>query len=265
MNSFRLRGYALFIALFVAIRSVVGQSAMSPIGRLDSPIDTTRIHAFYELAGAAADSRSHPDWPRTQFLAERAKSDDGMAVALIRLLDRESVIVNQAAPGALSEDYVAGYYLDLLTTVARMHDRRSLNALIAGIGSGSGVAEGTLAEFGDLAVPGVEREVGSGNRHHRRSAVLILREMTARGTSSLSPVSQASIAHTLLQVAKDRTSENRGPAIEGLLPLSSEEIRPVMESIVATESTDSLAPLAFHGSVTVGGGARIWLERHRKP
>jgi hypothetical protein len=130
MNTLRLRRCVLIIALIPATRSAVAQHAAPPLARLESPSDTTRMRAFYEMVSAADDRKNHPDWPRTRFLAERAKSDDRVAVALTGLLDHEN-------------------------------------------------------------------------------------------------------ADALVQVIHDPTSPNRGPAIEALIPLSNEEIRPVMETIVA--------------------------------
>ncbi len=237
---------------------------------LRSPSASVRARAFYDLVDAASKGqprRSGWRGPRTDLLAARARAQDDLATSLIDLLQRENVIVADAVArrASLPKDFDGeGYYGDLSSTVAGLRDPRAIDALVGAM-SGNGPIESAVADFGDLAVPLVVREVSSGDRYRRRGAVLTLLTMTTRSGSSLSAASQSSIAHALLQVVQDTTSPDRGPAIEALVPLSNEEIRPVMEAIVAKEPTESRAPRSFHGTLTVIGGAQTWLEKHPKP
>lgn len=242
--------------------SLGAQGLIIPTTRLESPTDSVRMNAFNDLQRAAYDGHHHRDRPTTSFLADSARAEPALAAALIQLLERENARIASVPAGSLSADYFDGHYTTLLVTVARIRDPASAPALLPGIAI-SGAARDALASFGDVALSGVMSALRSPDEHRRFAAVITLAQMLGyRAHSHLSDASTRLIAAALLHEAQDPASSGREQAIEGLLPLSSPGIRPVMERFAATDTT-----VAFHLPGTairygIRDAARAWLAAH---
>ncbi|HEX5435684.1 MAG TPA: hypothetical protein VFW98_00895 [Gemmatimonadaceae bacterium] len=219
--------------------------------------------AFYEMVSTADEHRRHPQAPPTSFLAARATKQPDLAIALIDLLEHEDAVVAAAAPGSLSGGYLGGYYTDLLVTVARMHDPRSLNALLPGLGI-SGVIRTTVSGFGEAAVAPVVHTVRSTDRDVRLGAVLTMRQLLAdRAIRPLSDGAVRALRDALLGIVAGREDASiRVSAVEALMPLSDEGIRAQMEHIVATDTTTGYAPPGQPTPHPVRAAAKKWLARH---
>ncbi len=147
MDPFKLGTLALILCV---PGSLIAQGMAIPTARLESPVDSVRMNAFYALQAAAYDGRRHPDKPQTTFLADSARVQPALAATLIKLLEFENALVAAAPAGSLSQDYLEDYYTTLQITVARMRDPASAAALMPGIT----LAIEALASFGDVSFPG---------------------------------------------------------------------------------------------------------------
>lgn len=255
--------FALAVVRFSTSPTPLGAQGITvPIARLQSSSDSVRINAFNELQAAADDHKRHPDRPWTSFLADSARAQPALAAALIQLLERENTRVASASPRSLSEDYLDGYYTTLQVTVARIQDPASASALLPGIAR-SGVIINSLASFGDVALDGVMSALRSKNSHERFAAVETLGEMIdRRPKNGLSAASTERIVQTLLREVADPASPARQPAIEGLMPLSNPEIRPIMTLIASSDTTPALRLPGMAARYGVRDAARAWLAAH---
>jgi hypothetical protein len=255
-----IRAAALALLYAAAIEA---QDIPVPSRRLASPVDTVRMNAFYQMAGAADDHVHHPERPFTSFLAARAHTQPALASALIALLNRENAVVASTRPNALPPGYLGDYYMTVKVTVARMKDPASVDALLAGTGN-SGAIMDALISFGDAAVPGVLRQIQSTDPSVRNVAVATLRYMVEeQAQNHLSAASIARIVPALLLTARNPAEGNREDAIRGLMPLANPEIRPVMQSL-ASDMSPSLRVSGRPDRYGVSDAAKEWLARHPK-
>jgi hypothetical protein len=256
-------GTLVLIAAVLFHASAEAQTIKVPLARLHSASDTTRMAAFYEMAGAADAHAQHPDDPPTSFLAARAKAQPNLAIALIDLLERENAVVAAAPQGSLSGDYLGDYVGILQVTVARMNDPRSLGALIPGIGS-SDVVSTTIAGFGEAAVAPTIAATSSTDRYERVGAVRTMKKLlTDRTVRPLSVGAVGALRETLLRVLTRREDAfTRVSAVEALGSLSDDGIRAEMAHIAATDTTTGYAPPGRPTPYPVKAAAQKWLAKH---
>lgn len=252
----------LLFVMLSAFRSASAQGIVVPTQRLESTIDTVRINAFAQLQAEAYDPRHRLDRPPTSFLADSAKVHPELASALIQLLQRENAYITAVPSATLPPGFLGGYYMDLKVTVARIGAPASTSALLGGIGV-SGPVDAALASFGDGAVTGVLAQLQSADVGRHEDAVVILAAMVqARSQNHLSDASTALIQAALLSEVEDSRSMMREPAIRGLMPLSSQAIRAVMERVAASDTTPARhepnSPIIYG----VRDAARAWLAAH---
>jgi hypothetical protein len=220
--------------------------------------------AFYEMVGAADQHQAHPDAPPTSFLADRAAGQPELAVALIELLERENAVIAAAPKGSLSAGYLGDYYVDLLVTVARMRDPRSLVALLPGLGT-SGVVRTTIASFGEPAVAALTSTVHSSARAVRVGAVLTMKTLLDnRGPTPLKDESVRTLRDALLSVLGSSREDafTRVSAVEALMSLSDEGIRAQMVRVSTTDTATGIAPRGKPRPYPVRAAARGWLAKH---
>jgi hypothetical protein len=249
------------VALFHA--SAEAQTIKVPLARLRSATDTTRMAAFYEMEDAADGHVQHPKDPPTSFLAARASGQPNLAIALIELLERENAVVAVAPKGSLSGEYLGDYKGVLETTVARMNDPRSLNALIPGIAS-SDVVRTTIAGFGEAAVAPIVAATRSTDRDERVGDVRTMRKLLAdRAVRPLSGGAVSTVRETLLGILESRADAfTRVSAVEALGTLSDDGIRAEMAHLAATDTTAGYAPPGRPTLYPVKAAAQKWLARH---
>jgi hypothetical protein len=259
----RTIGTIVLVAAALLHSSAEAQTINVPSARLRSATDTTRMAAFYEMAGAAYVHAQHPQDPPTSFLAARARTQPNLASALIELLERENAVVAAAPKGSLSGEYLGDYKGDLETTVARMNDPRSLNALIPGIGS-SDVVRTTIAGFGEIAVAPIVAATRRTDRDERVGAVRTMYKLLAdRAVRPLSGGAVSELRETLLRVLMSREDAfTRASAVEALGSLSDDGIRAEMAHIAATDTTTGYAPPGRPTPYPVKAAAQKWLTRH---
>jgi hypothetical protein len=265
MGVFRQR-LPLLLILFFSREASPQQIAIST--QLRSPSASVRARAFYDLVAAASKGqprRSGWRGPRTDLLAARARAQEDLATSLIDLLQRENVIVADAPAhrAPLPKDFDGeGYYGDLSSTVAGLRDPRAIAALVGAM-SGNGPIESAVADFGGVAVPAVIRELNNPNQYQRWSAVLVLRTMTSRKDElRLGSDATRSITRALLRVIQDRqTPLAREAAIQALMPMSGDDIRAVMESVAAADTTRGYSPKTA-SRYPAREAAQAWLAMH---
>ncbi len=259
MDPFKLGTLALILCV---PGSLIAQGMAIPTARLESPVDSVRMNAFYALQAAAYDGRRHPDKPQTTFLADSARVQPALAATLIKLLEFENALVAAAPAGSLSQDYLEDYYTTLQITVARMRDPASAAALMPGIT----LAIEALASFGDVSFPGVMAVLQGTDEHKHFAAVITLGVMIAgRAQNHLSDASTERAVQALLKEAQDSTSAGREEAIKGFLSVNNPEIRPVMERLAASDTTASLHAPGRPVRYGVRDAARAWLAAHPNP
>ena len=259
----RLLGIALLILAVQAEPTANAQTIAISTTRLRAQDDTTRMAAFYEMVRAADQRQAYPDGPPTSFLANRATKQPGLAVALIDLLERENAVIAAAPRGSLSEDYVGGYHVDLLLTVARMRDPRSLVALLPGLGT-SGVIRTSVASFGEAAVAPLANTVRNSDRNVRVGAVLTMKLLLDnRSATPLRDESVRALRDVLLGVLGSREDAfTRASAVEALMSLSDRETRAKMRRLAASDTATGLALPGKPTPHPVRAAARNWLARH---
>jgi hypothetical protein len=238
------------------------QTLNVPMARLRSASDTVRMGAYYEMVRAADPLAEDPHDPALYLIA-RAKSQPDLAIALIELLERENAVVAAAPKGSLSSEYLGEYKVDLETTVARINDPRSLNALIPGI-AGSDVVRTTIAGFGEAAVAPIVAATRRADRDERVAAVRTMIKLLAdRAVRPLSAGAVSAMRTTLLGILESREDTfTRVSAVEALGTLSDDGIRAEMAHIAATDTTTGYAPPGRPTVYPVKAAAQKWLATH---
>jgi hypothetical protein len=259
----RVLGIVFLIVGVLAEPRAGAQTIPISTTRLRAQDDTTRMAAFYEMVQAADQHQAYPDAPPTSFLADRAARQPDLAIALIELLERENALIAAAPKGSLSADYLGGYHVDLLVTVARMRDPRSLVALLPGLGT-SGVIRTSVASFGEAAVAPLANTVRSSDRNVRVGAVLTMKMLLdSRSTTPLRDESVRALRDVLLGVLGSREDAfTRASAVEALMSLSDKRIRARMVHVAATDTATGFAPPGKPKPLPVRAAARIWLAKH---
>jgi hypothetical protein len=259
----RTIGTLVLLAAAIFRSAAEAQTVNVPSARLRSAVDTVRMAAFYEMARAAYVETPHSQASPTSFLVARAKTQPNLAIALIELLEREHAVIAAAPKGSLSSEYLGDYVGDLETTVARMHDPRSVNALAGGIGS-SDVVRTAIAGFGEPAVVPIVAATRNPDRDERVGAVLTMKKLLAdRAVRPLSDGAVSALRETLMRVLMSREDAfTRASAVEALGTLSDSGIRAEMVRIAATDTTTGYAPPGRPTVYPVKAAAQKWLARH---
>lgn len=254
---------ALCLAI-VGLRSACAQTAPATLTRLASPVDSSRVHAFYELdriARTAIGARA-TQGPRTAVLAERAKGDRQLATALTTLLHRENELLRTGVRSAsMNPDDLMEYRIDLAVTVARMRDPTSVNDLMPWVGGGGAVRD-ALISFGEAAVPGLIAELTNSEWEQRTTAASTLAVIAGSAPHPLSPPAKASVRAAFLRVLENESDTFvRVHAIDGLATFSDDEVRSTMERLATSDpATDPSRTDAVH--YPVREAAKAWLAKH---
>jgi hypothetical protein len=242
-----------------ASRHALAQHISIPTARLTSDNPSVRADAFFELVSSAerttpaAARKGGLRGPRTDLLVRRAHAQDDLALALIRLLERENAFELTSA-ATIPEGWGDGYYAYLGDAVAALNDRRSVKALVGAINLGYEEMH-TVAGFGELAVPELLRELHTG--HDRVGAASTLGMiLKAQSENGLTDKTRASLKANLLNVVKTKGDYLlRRNAIKALETFSDEDIRALMVDVSTNEP-------AAEGSELVKEAANNWLTKH---
>jgi len=142
----------LVLALF-GLAPAKATSQLGPVADLRSDEDSVRVRAFYEILGNASEGVDAlgPLGPRVLRLAEHARRDQGLAIALIHTLETENSLGWRDRAGVTPEAF-SNYYGDLVGPVAALRDPRALQALVDVIDTGN-MAEDGIAALGAAAIP----------------------------------------------------------------------------------------------------------------
>lgn len=188
-----------------------------------------RAASFYALLEVVVDGGFHG---RVYLLEEgfrnlAAKAPDTSAAvrtALIDLLVRENRTMRQGHHTEEETDY----WGDLIGAVMALHDKRSVNALVADLDTG-GMASQGVAYLGKDGLAAIIPLCDSKDLVQRDAAVLTLARMTTTDSVRWDSTSLAAIRDELLRAAHDSGFQVRIAAIGGLQNLPGDDVTRILQ------------------------------------
>lgn len=258
--------YALAL-LLVASSAALAQDVNAKIDRLRAPSDSVRRRAFYELVQDAAHGQPvvrSMRGPRIDLLGARARGDHVLGDALVAQLEHENALVRGASHGVpLPASYDAeGYYVDLMMTVADMRDRRTIKALIPGLGF-SGPVKEVIVSFGAPVIPYVRDALHDDDRDVRAGAAQVL-GLIAAGEDSLHITTgqRDTIRDALIGTALSADEAFvRQSAVVSLMNYSDASVRLAMQHVAEQDAVSTMSPNGTR-IYPVRAAASQWLARH---
>ena len=195
-------------------RPIPGQDSL--LKRMASDSIPVRMRAVDALAGAIVDDVGS-DTGKSALVAWswRAKRDGRVALAVIRLLERENAQIRSG--GDFDEEY-SEHYASLIYRVAALRDVRAVDALAGALDTGAMAWEG-LADLGDAAIPALERLARSKDKSERWLAARVLSSIASRSTSprfDLSRTGAETVQRELQRLQDDSDRHVREQATQGL-------------------------------------------------
>jgi HEAT repeat protein len=189
---------------------------------------------------------------RPQRLAAKAAESPELREALIALLQRENVIVDNPGPASLSEAEMIEFRLDVVSVVASMKVAGTIAALSPWVSVG-GRAAVALEQFGEAAVPHLVPLIQHRDQFRRAGAARVLGRIAARNMElRVSAPAMEAIKQALLLATKHQEDFIlRLIGVRGLSSFSGEDVRTAMERIASEDRTS-----------VVREAAEKWLRDH---
>src|SRR5579885_713229 len=140
---FAVCGFLVYITTSANAASNGGKSVCDikqlevSIGALQNPEWKVRSEAYYRIITLGSEDLSYIPRPLTQLLSICQDRADAIKISLIRLLERENLMVQDyhRTGRRFGEEY-SNYYGDVISAVSSLKDKRAINALLGAISSG---------------------------------------------------------------------------------------------------------------------------------
>jgi hypothetical protein len=237
---------------------LLGERVGNILPRFEHQDWEARAAAFYEFLDLIVPGgHSHTEAMSTAletFLKAYPDRKDQVSIALIALLERENVIVANAAVGSLSEEF--GNYLgDLIGATAALRDSRAIDALIAELRTGN-MASRAVAELGPQALDRVVGLLNTGDIASRIGAAHTLGQMLNPATVKLDVAARTKAKVALLRASKDSFFAVRESAISGLTRLPDADVMAALRAIANTDPYSRVDEVTGNRTYPVRDAAR---------
>jgi hypothetical protein len=251
---------ALFcgMAMLCGTTEFSGQSMPQPDSTLEATVQSFespdwegRAQGFYHLfalgipGGIAGRTILIPAALNSVF-AQAPSNKERVSVALIALLIRETAVAR--GPDNPATEGYWNYLGDIVAAVADLHDKRSVDALLAWVDSGQIAARGLAALGRDSIDPLlriIKREDRSRNaRPSRAAATMALADILDPEITQIDDATKREIKIALLEAARDDDERVRLQAVRGFVRLADPDVTVALAEIAASD--------AYHREVEIG-------------
>jgi hypothetical protein len=203
------------------------------IGAIQNPEWRARSKAYYRLIGLGSEDLSYIPRPLTQLLSVCRDRADAIKISLIRLLERENLMVQDyhRTGRRFGEEY-SNYYGDVISAVSSLNDKRAINALLGAITSGGMVTRG-LVDLAPESLDPVLAKLNDNDPLVRSCALLVLVEMMARINQDKlkDGLTRSRIKAAALKASTDEDAVVRKSAVLALAQVGDADVIPVIEKL----------------------------------
>lgn len=227
-----------------AQRASVGET----VQRMRSEVDSTRMHAFYEMIGRGPNAGA-----RMRAVIEANPGEkEAISAALIAALARANRPPT-APPSHVDAEAFAEYHGDLIWAVSELHDQRAIPALMGALETG-GLAQRAIASFGPRVIPELEGALRAESSSRRVAATMTLVRMVGDPKTLADSASRSAIRDALLRAFADEDRFVRQGAMRGLGAFSDSSVTAALRDAGANDPwpgirTGATALLAKRGEV----------------
>jgi HEAT repeat protein len=236
---FAVCGFLVYITTSANAASNGGKSVCDikqlevSIGALQNPEWKVRSEAYYRIITLGSEDLSYIPRPLTQLLSICQDRADAIKISLIRLLERENLMVQDyhRTGRRFGEEY-SNYYGDVISAVSSLKDKRAINALLGAISSG-GMATRGLADLAPESLEPVLTKLNDNDPLVRSCALLVLEEMVARVNQDKlkDGFNRSKIKAAALKAATDEDPVVRKSAVSVLAELGDADVMSVIEKL----------------------------------
>lgn len=149
--------------------------------------------------------------------------------------------------GQLGEDYF-NFHGDVIASVVALNDRRAIPALLGAIDTG-GMVTGSLASFGDAALPGILQRVNDQDTVVRMGTINSLAEMLSKNPTlfNANRIETEQVKRALLSAAADNEEPGvRMVAVGGLAALRDPSVLSVIQKLAELDPAGRLTGVSTY-------------------
>lgn len=240
-------------SIALPLLAMPSQSLSQSMNKLESSDSKVRMVAFYELFHPHLGMGTNAKDGTLKLLRDHPEDRIAISQVLIKLLNRENMLINEAPSGSLPEAY-SDYHASLIWSVATLRDGSATIALLGAIKTGGLAADG-LVDLGAIAIPAVLKAMASSDRDVRAGATMVLGKIAMKqGTVGLVAANKGVIRLALMRTVEDGDHIVRLASLLSLEAFVDADVRGVMQRAAKVDTSEQ-----------VRQAANEWLSRHQSP